>query len=109
MSTLYLYLACVLIWGSTWIAITFQLGAVPAEVSVAYRFGLGALILFAWSLIRRKPLKYGWPEHRLFMLSGALMFGTNYVLVYYSEMFVSSGLVACAHNSSSSASLSASV
>jgi drug/metabolite transporter (DMT)-like permease len=94
MSTLYLYLACVLIWGSTWIAITYQLGVVPAEVSVAYRFGLGALILFAWSLLRRKPLKYGWPEHRLFMLSGALMFGTNYVLVYYSEMFVSSGLVA---------------
>jgi drug/metabolite transporter (DMT)-like permease len=94
MNTLSLYIACVLIWGSTWIAITFQLGPVPAELSVAYRFGLGALILFAWSLIKRRPLKYGWREHRLFALSGALMFGANYVLVYYSEKFMSSGLVA---------------
>ena len=28
------------IWGSTWLAITFQLGAVAPEVSVAYRFAL---------------------------------------------------------------------
>jgi drug/metabolite transporter (DMT)-like permease len=94
MSNLSLYLACVLIWGSTWIAITFQLGQVPSELSVAYRFGLGALILFGWCFARKRPLYYGWPEHRGFMLSGILMFGVNYVLVYYSEKFVSSGLVA---------------
>jgi drug/metabolite transporter (DMT)-like permease len=94
MSNLSLYLACVLIWGSTWIAITFQLGHVPSELSVAYRFGLAALILFGWCLIRKRPLKYGWSEHRGFALSRILMFGVNYVLVYYSEKFVSSGLVA---------------
>jgi drug/metabolite transporter (DMT)-like permease len=94
MSSLSLYLACVLIWGSTWIAITFQFGIVPAELSVAYRFGLSAVLLFAWCLARKLPLRYALPEHRFFALSGVLMFGANYVLVYYSEMYVSSGLVA---------------
>ena len=94
MSNLSLYLACVLIWGSTWIAITFQFGVVPAELSVAYRFGLSAVVLFAWCLVKRLRLRYSLHVHRFFVLSGVLMFGVNYVLVYYSEMFVSSGLVA---------------
>jgi len=37
--------ACVLIWGSTWLAITYQLGQVPPAVSVAYRFALAAAIV----------------------------------------------------------------
>ena len=94
MSSLSLYLACVLIWGSTWIAITFQFGVVPAEMSVAYRFGLSALLLFGWCALRRQPLRYPLSEHRFFALSGMLTFGGNYVMVYYSETFVSSGLVA---------------
>ena len=94
MSNLSLYLACVLIWGSTWIAITFQFGVVPAEMSVAYRFGLSAILLFLWCLVKSLRLRYALAEHRFFALSGVLMFGLNYVLVYYSEMYVSSGLVA---------------
>jgi len=38
------------IWGSTWLAITFQLGVVPPEASVVYRFALSALLLAAWCL-----------------------------------------------------------
>lgn len=94
MSNLSLYLACVLIWGSTWIAITFQFGVVPAELSVAYRFGLSAVLLFVWCGLKKLKLRYGPQAHWLFFLSGILMFGINYVLVYYSEMYVSSGLVA---------------
>ncbi len=36
-----LYASVVLIWGSTWLAITYQIGVVAEEVSVAYRFALG--------------------------------------------------------------------
>jgi drug/metabolite transporter (DMT)-like permease len=39
---------CVGIWGSTWIAITYQLGSVAPEASVFYRFLLAAGILFAF-------------------------------------------------------------
>ena len=38
----------VLIWGTTWIALKWQLGPVPIALSIAYRFGLAALVLFAW-------------------------------------------------------------
>ena len=94
MNHLGLYLASVLIWGSTWLAITFQLGRVPAEVSVAYRFALASGLLFAWCAVRRERLAYSWREHRWMALQGLLLFGLNYVLVYLAEMEISSGLVA---------------
>lgn len=45
-----LYAAVVLIWGSTWSAIPFQLGVVAVEVSVAYRFGLAAVVLYLYAI-----------------------------------------------------------
>ena len=44
----FLYVLVVLIWGTTWIALKWQLGPVPIALSIAYRFGLAALLLFAW-------------------------------------------------------------
>jgi len=55
-----LYAVSVLIWGSTWLAITFQLGKVPPEVSVAYRFALASAMLFGWCAVRRLRLAYSW-------------------------------------------------
>lgn len=46
-----LYAVTVLIWGSTWYVITLQIGAVPLEMSVAYRFGLAALVLLGNLLV----------------------------------------------------------
>lgn len=94
MNNLGLFLASVLIWGSTWLAITFQLGHVPPEVSVAYRFALAAGMLFAWCAVRRVSLRASWAVHRWMALQGALLFGLNYVLVYLAEAEISSGLVA---------------
>jgi drug/metabolite transporter (DMT)-like permease len=94
MNNLVLYLAAVLIWGSTWLAITFQLGPVPAEVSVAYRFGVAGAILLTWCLVRRLRLKYSWGDHAGLAAQGGLLFGFNYVCVYLAEQQVASGLVA---------------
>lgn len=47
LSNLQLFAACVAIWGSTWLAITFQLGKVEPEASVTYRFLLASLLIFA--------------------------------------------------------------
>ncbi len=94
MSNLGLFLVSVLIWGSTWLAITFQLGSVAAEVSVAYRFGLASILLFGWCRLKRLPLRYDTRTHRGFALQGGLLFGLNYVLVYLAEEQISSGLVA---------------
>jgi drug/metabolite transporter (DMT)-like permease len=89
-----LYLTSVLIWGSTWLAITFQFGTVPPAVSVVYRFLLAAFILLAWCLYKRLPLRFTGREHLWMLLQGILLFGINYVCVYIAETAVASGLVA---------------
>ena len=94
MNNLGLYLVSVLIWGSTWLAITFQLGRVPPEVSVAYRFALASAMLFAWCGVRGLRLAYPGRAHAGMALQGALLFGLNYVLVYLAEARLASGLVA---------------
>jgi drug/metabolite transporter (DMT)-like permease len=94
MSNLSLYLISVLIWGSTWIAITFQYGRVAPEVSVAYRFGLAAVLLLGWCLLRGLKLRFTRREHGWLALQGALMFGLNYVCVYLAEQRIPSGLMA---------------
>lgn len=94
MNNLGLYLAAVLIWGSTWLAITFQLGRVPPELSVAYRFALAGLLLLAWSGVHGLRLAYSWREHAAMAAQGALLFGLNYVCVYRAEGLIPSGLVA---------------
>ena len=94
MNNLGLYLVAVLIWGSTWLAITFQLGRVPPEMSVAYRFALAGILLLTWSVVRRLRLAYSWREHAAMAAQGALLFGLNYVCVYRAEGLIASGLVA---------------
>jgi drug/metabolite transporter (DMT)-like permease len=94
MNDLALYVAAVLIWGSTWLAITFQLGKVPPEVSVVYRFALASLLLLAWCGVRGLRMAFAWRDHLWMALQGALLFGLNYVCVYLAEGEISSGLVA---------------
>lgn len=89
-----LYLITVLIWGSTWLAIKFQLGVVAPELSIAYRFALAASILIMFSLVRRLPLRFDIKSHGFFVLQGLLLFSLNYILVYLAEGYLTSGLVA---------------
>jgi drug/metabolite transporter (DMT)-like permease len=89
-----LFAIATLIWGSTWLAITFQLGVVPPEASVVYRFALSALILAAWCLATRRSLRFAPTQHVWLAAQGVLLFGLNYVCVYWAEQHIASGLVA---------------
>jgi len=89
-----LYLVTVLIWGSTWLVIKFQLGVVSPVVSVAWRFALAALMLLVYSLLRGKSLRFSARDHGWLALQGLLLFGLNYIGVYLSEQYLTSGLVA---------------
>jgi drug/metabolite transporter (DMT)-like permease len=100
MSNLQLFVACVAIWGSTWLAITYQLGAVAPEASVFYRFLAASLMLFAYCLARKLPLRYSRRDHLWLALFGFLMFSVSYILVYYAEEHVVSGLVAVGYSAS---------
>jgi drug/metabolite transporter (DMT)-like permease len=91
-----LFAIAAVIWGSTWLAITFQLGVVNPEVSVVYRFALAAAILFVACGLRRRPLGFPPRIHALMAAQGATLFGLNYVGVYLAEQHVASGLVAVA-------------
>ncbi len=88
------YTLTVLIWGSTWLAIKFQLGVVEPSQSVAYRFLLAALILFAWCAFRRLPLHFGRRAHGMIALQGLCLFALNYLLFYLAELQITSGLAA---------------
>jgi drug/metabolite transporter (DMT)-like permease len=81
------------IWGTTWLAIKFQLGVVAPEVSVAWRFGLASILLLAFCLARGIPLRFSARDHLRLLLLGLMLFGIDYVLTYRSEQYLTSGLV----------------
>ncbi|MEP0004828.1 MAG: DMT family transporter [Balneola sp.] len=88
-----LFITPVLIWGSTWYVIKFQVGNVDAMLSVSYRFGIaGVLMLIVCSLWKMK-MNFTRKEHQFILLQGLLIFGFNYWLVYTSELYLTSGLV----------------
>ncbi len=94
MANLLFYTLTVLIWGSTWLAIKFQLGVVDPALSVSYRFALAALILFAWCLVRRLPMRFTMLDHTFIALQGFFLFAMNYLLFYLAELHITSGLAA---------------
>ncbi len=94
MQVAFLYTTAVLIWGSTWIAITFQLGPVAEEVSVAYRFGLGSVALFAYAAISGRRTRIPLASYGHVVLMGVLMYSASYMLVYHAASRVTSGLIA---------------
>ena len=82
------------IWGSTWLAITFQLGSVAPELSVAYRFSLASMIVAAWCAVSKRSLAFAGRDHLWLLAMGATFFGFNYIGIYWAERYVASGLVA---------------
>lgn len=91
-----LYIVSVLIWGSTWLAIEFQLGVVAPEVSVVYRYFIAAALLFAWCLFKGLNLRFELRAHAWFVLLGFLLFSLNYILAYRAQVHITSALSAIA-------------
>lgn len=89
-----LFIVASLIWGSTFYAITQQLGEVAPAVSVVYRFALAALCLFVWCAVRGDRLLLSWRTQAWLMLQGFCTFALSYVCTYSSEQYVVSALVA---------------
>jgi drug/metabolite transporter (DMT)-like permease len=90
----FLFVVATLIWGSTWFAIKYQLGIVASDVSVAYRFAIAALMMAAWCAFTGRSLRFSPAQHAFIAAQGALLFGLNYIGVYWAEEYATSGLVA---------------
>jgi drug/metabolite transporter (DMT)-like permease len=100
MSTTALYAICILIWGTTWFAITAQIDVLAPAVGVALRFGLAASVLFAVCHLRRIPLRLPARVQGLVLAQGLTGFYASYVCVYEAERFVASGIVAVGYAAS---------
>ncbi len=94
MSNRFLYTVTVLVWGTTWIGIEYQLGTVAPEVSVFYRYVLAAAGLFAWCGWKGVNLKFTASAHVRFVLLGLLLFGLNYIVTYHAQQYITSALTA---------------
>ncbi len=94
MPSSFLFAIASLIWGSTFWAITLQLGEVAPAVSVAYRFGLASAALFGWCLLRGEKLALPWRVQQWTMLQGLSTFCISYICTYSSEQYLVSALVA---------------
>lgn len=99
MGNVLLYAASVLIWGTTWFAINFQLGEVSPQVSLVYRYAIAAAFLFAWCIVRRRSLRFDLASHGYFVGFGVLLFGINYLCTYHAQLYISSALNAIAFSS----------
>jgi drug/metabolite transporter (DMT)-like permease len=95
-----IFVGCVLVWGTTWLAITFQLGPVAPELSVSYRFALAAAAIALWCRVRGLPMRFAAREHAALAAMGVAMYGVSYVCVYHAERHVPSGLVAIGYSAS---------
>lgn len=94
MPTSLIYAIVVLIWGTTWFVIKFQLGVVAPEISLVYRFGLAAACVFLYARMTGSPLALSWRDHRFVALQGLTLFCLNYWMTYLSTQYLTSGLVA---------------
>lgn len=89
-----LYLLTVLIWGTTWIALKLQLGEVAIAVSIVYRFGLAALVLFAMLLLSGKLQKVNQRGQLICLAQGLCLFCVNFLCFYTASQWIPSGLIA---------------
>lgn len=95
-----LFAVCVVVWGTTWYAITWQIADLAPEIGVALRFALAGATVLGLAAWRGMPLRFGVRDHARFALQGAFMYGVSYVCVYHAERHVVSGLVAVGYSAS---------
>lgn len=83
-----------LVWGSTWLVIKDQISAVPSAWSVVWRFILAATAVAAFALVRGERLRLTAREQAVAIAMGVFQFSVNFQLIYQSEHYLTSGLVA---------------
>ncbi|MCM2443442.1 DMT family transporter [Agrobacterium vitis] len=94
-STLLLFLACVAIWSTNWIAITTQIVETPAVVSLFWRFLLAFVTLTIVDMVKR-PSGERMPAPLLLCgLVGTVYYFAGIGLTYLATRYLPSSYVAC--------------
>ncbi|GAC25230.1 membrane protein [Paraglaciecola mesophila KMM 241] len=92
MKSVILYIVTVLIWGSTWLAIEFQLGDVPAQVSLVYRFAIAAFVMWCYCMFKGVNMRFSMTDHGFFMVLALCNFGLNYLILYWAQNYLTSAM-----------------
>jgi drug/metabolite transporter (DMT)-like permease len=82
------------IWGSTWIVIRTQLGTVPPQWSVTYRFLVAALAMATLARWKGESLNIGRKGMIAAAFLGFTQFCVNFNAVYLAERHITSGVIA---------------
>jgi drug/metabolite transporter (DMT)-like permease len=82
------------IWGSTWIVIRDQLGTVPPQWSVTYRFVVAAIAMALVANWNGESLRIGTRGIATAAFLGFTQFCINFIAVYLAERHITSGVVA---------------
>ena len=82
------------IWGSTWIVIRGQLGTVPPQWSVTYRFVIAATAMALVATLKGDSLRLGRKGLGAALFLGFFQFSVNFNAVYLAERHITSGVVA---------------
>lgn len=103
MNNTILYALTVLIWGSTWFAVSFQLGTVHPLLSISYRFMGASLTLFIFLAMsgRLKKAIFTPKQHLYIAIQGFFLFCLNYLFFYWGTSYLTTGLVAVVFSSMS--------
>lgn len=83
-----------LIWGSTWIVIRDQLGTVPPQWSVAYRFVIAAAAMALLAKFKGEHMRLDAKAALAVTFLGFTQFCVNFNVVYLAERHITSGVVA---------------
>ena len=88
------FIVFTLIWGATWIVIRGQIGTVPPQWSVAYRFIIAAAAMLLIARVRGERLRIPRRYWRGIAVLGLAQFSVNFNAVYLAEKYITSGVVA---------------
>ena len=95
-----LFAIAVLIWGTTWHAIVYQLAEASPEFGVALRFTLASAAVLGLAWWRGERMRFAPRAQALLALQGVFMYSLAYLCVYHAERHVPSGLVAVGYSAS---------
>src|ERR1700736_5529420 len=88
------WLTLCIVWSSTWLAIKIGLRDLPPGSFRALRVVVAIPVLFAVSIPRTRLLPSRASDYLILAVTGVLMFGLNYTLLFWGELHGSSGLAA---------------
>lgn len=88
----FLFVATVLIWGLTWIAMSFQVGSVPPLGSVLYRFVIASAIMFAILVATRRLSVPSRRDQPFIFAQAVCLYSCNFLSFYTAARYIPSGL-----------------